>query len=285
MNSGGAVGSRRSSGHGESCRSAQKIRGFFHVAMIGSWQAIFTELLSQIVASGLYEASEEIVLSLHGLNDQDRSFIQCIQAHLSKLTVGVCCDTTTEGEFPTLQKIKEVAELDPHEETLFFYVHTKGASITENRFGTMNKQNFTTFAHLKMCSDYWRKYIAHFTIDQYNACIGMLDEYDAVGADLCGNIYVGNFWWSKYSYVRKLPDIRTMLDSLPARPDHLRRFYAERWIGWKGMGRLGCLWRSRALSKFEQGLSATKNLSELYYTSPIHPESYMHFPRQKFNFF
>lgn len=84
----------------------------------------------------------------------------------------------------------------------------------------------------------WRRYLEHFTIDQWRTCVSELDSHDCVGAELCtGGFlggkqhsqlhYSGNFWWTTSKYIRTLDDIFPF-DS----PDYVR-FACEFWIGSK----------------------------------------------------
>jgi len=47
----------------------------------------------------------------------------------------------------------------------------------------------------------------YFLIYKHNDCIELLNEYDTVGINYIDKLhYSGNFWWTKGSYFKKLPE-------------------------------------------------------------------------------
>jgi len=172
-------------------RPARKIIGFWHIGALGDWARIAGEQYAKLRASGLYDASQKIVVGFIG--GQDR---------LSELTFPMVGDpkfdlfTTADVEdyeFPTLARLWREAQ-QTAEPFLCYYLHTKGASLAET------PRQRTTEA--------WRRYMEHFTVENWQDCAAMLSMYDTCGVELQSeeSHYSGNFWWATSDYLRKLPD-------------------------------------------------------------------------------
>jgi hypothetical protein len=250
-----------------------RIHGYMHVSMMNDWQPIFTELVSQLVSSGLYAKCEKISIALFGASIVGKVYVEDTCKILNKLSIDFCHESTNQYEYPTLQLIKNNAMREA-DDVYCFYIHTKGASVNERRFTQVFKDEVKTYEHFVLCSDNWRKYMAYFIIDCHAKCIDMLVDYDAAGVDLNQNIYIGNFWWSKYSHIRKLPDLAEMQASFQPSNGQNTRFYAERWIGWKNIGKLGCMWISDTLKQYRNSPYEKNKLSITYYNVPIIATTY-----------
>lgn len=251
------------------------IYGFIHVGLVGDWKSIFVETVSYLLCSGLYDCCEKIYISTGFLRNSDYAFINSFCCEHSRFAV-ICkpVHSPTFSELDTLRLLRNLSLQDDCAESYCFYVHTKGASITQERYDSSYKNHVDSFALMKQCSDLWRTYLLYFTVLNYKNCIRLLNDFDATGADLHGGIYIGNFWWSKYSYIRTLPDIDTMLSMLPPRNSDLSRFYAERWIGWNKSGNMHNLRTSPPLIKYIDQQNSKDNISNLYYSIPIPSELY-----------
>lgn len=85
----------------------------------------------------------------------------------------------------------------------------------------------------------WREVLNHFCIKEWPRCVRMLREYDivAVGDGQDPNVSCsrsGNFWWSKSSYIRTLPNPLNSHEYAPEEmfPDRESYRYAfEYWVG------------------------------------------------------
>lgn len=129
-----------------------------------------------------------------------------------------------EFEFPALEYIRERALT---EEFYVYYFHTKGVSYTTN-----NLQGYPTkkLQKLKKCSRAWRKMMEYFVFYKHNVAINVLKEYDSYGCVYISPLthphhykyYAGNFWWSKSSYIRTLPQI--------SYNDKKNRYWAENYL-------------------------------------------------------
>ena len=76
----------------------------------------------------------------------------------------------------------------------------------------------------------WRRYMEYFIVEKHKDCIEYLKEYNAVGCQVstdkmpfCRNwCFVGNFWWSKSEYIKKLSPISSLRKH--------NRMKAEKWV-------------------------------------------------------
>ena len=172
-------------------RPARAIVGFWHIGALGDWSRIAAEQYAKLEASGLYAASEKIVVGFIG---------GAGRAH--ELTIPIAGDakfdvfTTSDVgdyEFPTLARAWREAQ-QRAEPFLCYYLHTKGASQEEP------PRQRTTEA--------WRRYMEHFTVENWQDCAAILGSYDTCGVELQSgdSHYSGNFWWATSDYLRRLPD-------------------------------------------------------------------------------
>jgi hypothetical protein len=121
-------------------------------------------------------------------------------------------DTPELFEWLTLENLWSDA-MESTEEYYILYIHNKGVTHTDY-----------AIKHAK----YWRQYMLYFCVTKWQNCIKELEKFNAVGVDLSqenDNIwFVGNFWWTKSSYVKKLENPIKFIND---------RMYAEMWLGSK----------------------------------------------------
>lgn len=176
-----------------SIRPAKTIIGFWHVGALGDWGRIIVDQYAKLRASGLYDASQKIVVGFVGGKSRER-----------ELTIPILDDPKFEVfateevgdyEFPTLARVWQEAQ-DNDGAFLCYYLHTKGAS----RAATP----------LRDAANAWRQYMEHFNLERWRDCVAVLDDHDTCGVELqCEKShYSGNFWWATSDYLKKLPDGR-----------------------------------------------------------------------------
>lgn len=172
-------------------RPARKIIGFWHIGAIGDWRRIIREQYSKLRESGLYDASERIVVGFVGGRDREQ------ELNVPLLTDPKFDVFTTERiadyEFPTLAKVWQEAQ-SQEELFLCYYFHTKGASLAATP--------------LQAAADAWRKYMEYFNVEKWRDCADILNEYETCGVELQSDDshYSGNFWWARSDYLAKLPN-------------------------------------------------------------------------------
>jgi hypothetical protein len=168
----------------------KKIIGFWHIGALGDWLRIIPEQYRKLRDSGLYDASDKIVVGFIGGRHRERELTVPIM-HDSKFEVFATNDLT-DYEFPTLARIWEEAQ-NGEESFLCYYIHTKGASLS------------ATARH--NAANAWRAYMEYFNIERWRECVAVLHSYETCGVELQDNQnhYSGNFWWSTSDYIKKLP--------------------------------------------------------------------------------
>jgi hypothetical protein len=116
-----------------------------------------------------------------------------------------------------------------HPDWLVLYFHAKGCSHPEGS------------AYAENTSKPWRRAMMHHLVTNWRQCVADLEAgAEAVGCnwltgmgwDKSQNIFGGNFWWSRASYLATLPTIyareRIKMDGIGAASS---RYEAEVWIG------------------------------------------------------
>ena len=130
-----------------------------------------------------------------------------------KYIVNNYSDNSLLFEYPSLNKVKTIAENNPDSNIL--YLHTKGISHT----------NINTIK----CIEDWTNMMLHFLVEKHAECINKLNEgFSTIGCNYIErNQYTdkkhfsGNFWWSKSPYINKLHLLNENADN---------RAYAEFWL-------------------------------------------------------
>lgn len=199
--------------------------------MINNWESIVTEQIDLIITSGLYSKTERVIVGCLGP-------IECkhkLQAMLPNKFIVVFHDENTNlYEIPTLQQLHKMSQID---DFLVWYIHTKGVFS-----GTVRKPWSNVIKG-------WRKMMEHFVIEKHAICINKIqsDDCDACGTEAryCGfpvpiegepiyftdytpptHHFSGNFWWSKSSYIKTLPNLYDKWIEV-----NKSRYIAEAFIG------------------------------------------------------
>lgn len=168
---------------------------FYHICAIQHCMAVVEEQMNALLYSGLYADPRltDIHCFITANNPHDVSFIKYrLLQYGAKIRIsGESLDTKTYERF-TLEKIKP-SPLP--ENARILYIHTKGVSQTEP-----DKITNTTL---------WTRALNYHLIGRYRECLDALNRYDVVGAFYAETPlphFQGNFWWSRMSYIKTLPD-------------------------------------------------------------------------------
>ena len=205
------------------CIIYNKIHIFIHICTIENWEEIFKDQLLNIKKSGLYDKCEKIHLGILGFID-DNYFNKYYLDDNKKLNILYIDNRIHLYEIPTINSLKELCA-KMNNEIFILYIHTKGVRKAGNYEVTKS----------------WRKMMEYFLIEQWEKCIYYLNNYDTLGNNIindhCYDLnkiavnknhsyhYSGNFWWSKKSYIDKLPYLNLDLNL-----DNNLRYLAENWI-------------------------------------------------------
>lgn len=110
----------------------------------------------------------------------------------------------TITENVTMQKIYNDAQ---NEDTNLLYVHTKGITSLIKHFNRGNVHDYMKYY-------YWRQYLNWGVLTKWIRCYNQtLYLNDVAGINYRDNPsphFSGNFWWSKSSYIKTLPDPSTL---------------------------------------------------------------------------
>lgn len=177
------------------------INVYINIAMTGSVNQVLWNLLTRVKESGLYEQSNKIYLVFNG----DRSKLS-FNLVSDKYVIIESNPDITKCEFPTLDLLWKHSQ-EINQDFKILYLHTKGVTKP-------GAQNIID----------WTEYLSYFNISKWSDRIIELDSFECSGCDLKGNPddiqdhpmywgygkaplhYSGNFWWSKSSHIKNLPN-------------------------------------------------------------------------------
>ena len=183
------------------------IIGYIHICQKGDWQKSFRMLIDSIKKSGLYHNSSTIRLGI--VNDVGALIPDVILSEYKFDIVHV--GTSSDYERPTLLHMKKMAEEYDENNTLYYYLHTKGIS------------HFTTPKELNVID--WINLMLYWNIEQWRLAVKTLHrteehQYDTYGCNDVGYHYSGNFWWATRDHIKKLP--RTIAEYYTAPEDWIQ---------------------------------------------------------------
>ena len=167
---------------------------FFHVYLKNDFSHILLSKFKKFKASGLYDRSDKIYLTLFGDIELHQEFLTELKDVYSKIEYVVIANKEFNNEADTLNFMLRKAELY-EKNTPMLYVHTKGASHVHPT--------------LKKNIDAWVRYLDLYTINKWEECLDGLKENDAAGGFYVEDPkhFQGNFWWANSDYLKGLPRI------------------------------------------------------------------------------
>lgn len=187
------------------------IKIFLHIATMGEFGKIQTELAHKIIDSLLLKNCDELNICYVGDGEFIKIFPEYDNRFKNKIKYHRLGEIN-EYEFPTLQFIED----NTQDGDKVFYLN--GLGVTND---SIYKQS-------------WRKYLSYFNIEKWEECVKALDNgYDTCGVDFRTDPvqhYSGNFWWVNASYLKTLPKIQTLNKENSPRVLTLRH-NAEMYIG------------------------------------------------------
>jgi len=159
---------------------------YFHIALAQNWKQSFDRVNGHLLDSGIIDKCNSIVYSINGNFNEVGDYVK----GKTKNNVLFLAKNSyhEEFEFPTINLLKSDCE---NQNIKALYVMSKSATTP---FTQQQKD------HIDVMS--------YFNITQYENCLKLLDEYDAVGVDYHSSPYKhfsGNFFWTKSEHVKKLP--------------------------------------------------------------------------------
>lgn len=196
---------------------------YYHVYFGDFTKIIVQTQINKLIVSGLYSASEKIVISVAGGGQGDHEWISKIANHFKKMEL-----VFHEGKADEKQTLLLLSAEAKQRDAYFLYLHTKG--VTNWSFNVNG----------------WREMMEYYSVHLWKDQVEKLDSgYDVVGIYLMAdnqnpNPYLANgawhptdvpphfsggIWWSKSEYINRLNN--TLLDNNEA---EFIRFGAEFWI-------------------------------------------------------
>jgi len=157
---------------------------FYHCYADGHWTTPFSEHLSAMTTHGLIDALDGFYIGIVGNKNNREEVLNFIKNY--NVNFEVCAEEDFGWEQVTL---KPLLNFSKNNDGKILYAHTKG-SYRDDRF-----------------QDAWRRNMTRICIKDWQKCVSMLDECDAVGCEIRefpNPHFLGNFWWSHLSVIKKL---------------------------------------------------------------------------------
>jgi hypothetical protein len=175
---------------------------FFHVYLKNDFSHILLDKFKKFKASGLYEETNKIYLTLFGDIEKNQEFLTDLKDLYSKIEYVLITNKEFDNEADTFNfMLKKASEYSSN--TPMLYVHTKGVSHTH----PILKKNVNA----------WVRYLDVYNINKWERCLDGLVDNDAAGGFYVEDPkhFQGNFWWANSDYLKNLPRINnTNIDSL-----------------------------------------------------------------------
>ena len=177
--------------------------------MRGNFHAIVEEIFQDFIDSGLLKVCDSLHLTILGSEENKEILLKNIfqkyslyssKIHLRYFDTNVKC-----YERPCILLLKKDAEE---------VKETNESSSSSSSFGPflclyVHSKGITRPNHVQVKN--WRKLMTYFLIHQWRHCVRILCQWNA---DAVGTLFLdrpqahfsGNFWWTKDTYLRRLPN-------------------------------------------------------------------------------
>ena len=215
---------------------------------VAAWSSILLNNYKKMEDSGLLDELDKIYLVVVG-SPTNVKMAYGLSKHLSDKYEFIAYKNPMENDKKLVElnndklspphvsenvTIKHLYDHACREDAYFLYNHSKGVTTFE-RFLKQGYYNWFINHY------YWKEFITWGVIDEWKNCVEALEIYDVVGANYQTTPephFSGNFWWSKSSHIKKLPDPSTEQWWFDLQKDHsnkwLRnasvRFKDEMWV-------------------------------------------------------
>jgi len=165
---------------------------FFHVYLKTGYSHILLSKFKKFKASGLYEKTNKIYLTLFGDVEQNEEFLSDLKDLYPKIEYALITNQEFHNEPDTLNfMLKKANEYSSN--TPMLYLHTKGLSYVH----PVIKKNVEA----------WVRYLDLYVINKWEECVKALEDNDAAGGFYVEDPkhFQGNFWWANSEYLKTLP--------------------------------------------------------------------------------
>lgn len=242
---------------------------YYHIYLTddyGSWANIFMDQMKIIEDVGLKNNLHDITFSCITKNDRRWPVFQSMARHYfpdCKLHGFLDSNENDNQMLVNLNSDKVLSEnlllqlmyrdcVSCTEDFNILYLHTKGVTAQKKHLEVGDVDTYIKYY-------YWRNYLQWGVLKKWKECVGALDSHDTSGASYTVNPsphYSGNFWWSKSSHIKELPN--------PAEIkwfDDIRRDTTDQWLKTAGNRFRDEMWVC----------SKPNTKSYNVYTAPVHP--------------
>jgi hypothetical protein len=179
---------------------------FSHNYINYNWRPIVEDQLSLLNSSGLYREADRIYYCCFAEKIEElHKFIDLVKSYDSLNKISVVVHPFNDCEKQTLILIENISK--NYDDARICYYHTKGVSSLQ--------------VHPEMNLNYrdvesWRRLMEYFVIEKWRDTVQKLEDHDNAGClhatwkspAFVMTYFSGNFWWSKTSYIRKLPSMK-----------------------------------------------------------------------------
>lgn len=212
---------------------------FLHTYQFGNWKEVYNEQIVRLQRSGLYDFADFIFVGVNGTKENQP--LEPMPYDLVKINrVFKNSKFEIDSEYVTMKAIYDYACVEENAQIL--YIQSKGVSWwhepqhAEEPVST--PKGYVSRKLVFQNTQYWRKYLEFFLIDNWKRCLELLEDHDTVGTEWLFDSYIGNYnypiphyagnmWWANSSYIRKL-DPNFITNNML-----LGRYSKELWIGTK----------------------------------------------------
>lgn len=194
---------------------------FIETRLLHSACVVITAQMNALRDSGLADRADLFLVGINGGSESLPLVKQCVPDKAQVVYHGL----QSRAENLTLVEIEKW--LPGHEDWYVLYFHAKGATHdTESDYGKFSAR--------------WRNCMMKHLVQNWRTCVADMDSgIESVGchwmtglADGTQNIWAGNFWWAKASFLATLPSIferdRIKTSGIAALES---RYESEVWIG------------------------------------------------------
>lgn len=170
-----------------------KIYVVYHCYLVNNWKSLIIEQLDRLVKSGLYDAAEEVWVTVILNTEKEETFRELVKKY-KKLKFNI--EVNNSAEYLGIKKVKELG--DSNKNAKIFYFHTKGVSNIHT-----NKTDNVFCPEKVVNIQAWRECLEYFLIDRWEESLEKLESNDCVGVTNINGWYWGNFWWANSEYIKK----------------------------------------------------------------------------------
>ena len=168
---------------------------YFHIGAIGRYQEVISSMYNTFLSSsGLLDRITECKCFIVGPEKNRKWVVSYLSSHPKFKITGETEDHALYEKYTLDHLHQHAQESGVNRPFKVLYLHTKGVT----------KQS--------RVSDVWRHLMMKMLVTHYESCLRELDHQDTVGClfvTIPSPHYSGNFWWTKSSYLIRLPRIRT----------------------------------------------------------------------------